>query len=154
MLSSSSRLIGVQHRGLAGLDDMLRATHGMRRVGGDDLAGDQPVEQHADRGQVLLDRRLRHRVLQVLDIGRHMQRLDIGNAADAMPVAPGEKIANRPVVSHAGVLVADGGGEEFQEPARRLVAGVGDDARHHDAVAGGDGQGPGRRYGDLLAHAV
>ena len=142
-----ARLIGVQHRGFAGLDHMLRAANRMRRIGGDDLAGDQPVEQHADRGQVLLDRRLRHRVLQVLDIGRHMQRLDVGDAANAVPVAPAEKVANRPVVSHAGVLVADGGGEELKEPACGVVAGVGDDARHHDAVAGGDGQGPGRRYG-------
>ncbi len=83
-----------------------------------------------------------------------MQRLDISDTADAMPVAPAEKIANRPVISHAGVLVADGGGEKLEEPTRGLVAGIGDDARHHDAVAGGDGQGPGRRYGDLLAHAV
>jgi len=28
-------------------------------IGGDDLAGDQPVDQHADRGEVLLGRRLR-----------------------------------------------------------------------------------------------
>ena len=53
-----ARLVGVQHRGLAALDHVLRAANGMRRVGGDDLAGDQPVEQHADRRQVLLDRRL------------------------------------------------------------------------------------------------
>ena len=72
-----------------------------------------------------------------------MQRLDIGDAADAVPVAPGEKPADRPVVGHAGVLVADGGGEELEEPARGLLAGVGDDARHHDAVASGDGQGSG-----------
>ena len=65
-------------------------------------------------------------------------------------VAPGEEPADRPVIGHAGVLVADGGGEEFEEAARGLVAGVGDHARHHDAVAGGDGQGPGRRYGDVI----
>ena len=53
-----ARLFGIQHRGLAGLDDVLRSAHRMRRVGGDDLAGDQPVEQHADGGEVLLDRRL------------------------------------------------------------------------------------------------
>jgi hypothetical protein len=58
------------------------------------------------------------------------------------------------VVCHACVLVADGGGKEFQEATRRLVARVGDDAWHHDAVASGDGQGPGWRYGDLLAHAL
>jgi hypothetical protein len=64
----------------------------MRWVGGDDLAGDQPVEQHADGSQMLLDRRLRHGVLQVLDIGRYMQRFDVGDAANAMAVAPAEKV--------------------------------------------------------------
>jgi hypothetical protein len=49
-------LFGVQHRGLAGLDDVLRAPDRVRRVGGHDLAGDQPVEHHADGGKVLLDR--------------------------------------------------------------------------------------------------
>ena len=131
---------------------MLRAADRMGRVGCDHLAGDQPVEQHADRGQVLLDGRLRHRLTKVLDIGRDVQRLDISDAADPMLVAPAEKIANRPVGRHAGVLVADRGGEELEEPARGLVAGVGDDTWHHDAVAGGDGQGPGRRYG--LGHLL
>jgi hypothetical protein len=136
MLSNKlSRLFGVQHRGLAGSDNMLRAADRVGRVGSDDRAGDQPVEKHADRGQVLLDRRLRHGVLQVLNIGRHVKRLYIGDAADAVPVAPAEKIANRPVVRHAGVLVADGGGEELEEPARGLITGGGDHARHHDAVA-------------------
>jgi hypothetical protein len=61
---------------------------------------------------------------KVLDIGRDVQRLDISDAADPMPVAPAEKIANRPVVRDAGVLVADRGGEELEEPARGLVAGA------------------------------
>ena len=38
----------------------------MRRVGGEDLADDQPVEQHADRGEVLFDGRLRGGRLQRL----------------------------------------------------------------------------------------
>ena len=75
-------------------------------------------------------------------MGRHMQWLDVGDPADAVPIAPAEKIANRPIVRHASVLIADGGGKELEEPARGLVAGVGDDARHHNTVAGGDGQGP------------
>jgi hypothetical protein len=49
---------------------------------------------------------------KVLDIGRDVQRLDISDAADPMPIAPAEKIANRPVVRDAGVLVADRGGED------------------------------------------
>ena len=55
-----------------------------------------------------------------------MQRLDVGDAANAVPVAPAEKVANRAVVSHARVLVTDGGGKKLQEPACGLVAGVGD----------------------------
>jgi hypothetical protein len=39
------RLIAVQHRRLAGLDYMLRTTDRVGWVGGDDLAGDEPVEQ-------------------------------------------------------------------------------------------------------------
>lgn len=58
---------------------MFRATHGMRRVSRDDLAGDQPVEQSAQRGQMLFDHRRRQGTglvvlaLQILDEGRHMK---------------------------------------------------------------------------------
>jgi hypothetical protein len=48
------------------------------RVGGDDLAGDQPVEQHSDGGEVLLDRRLFKILAERLDIGGDMERLDNG----------------------------------------------------------------------------
>jgi hypothetical protein len=40
-------------------------------------ACDEPVEQHADRRQVV-------------DVGRHVRRLDVGNATDSVPIAPGE----------------------------------------------------------------
>ena len=83
MLSEQlARLFAGQHRGLAGLDDVLGAAHRMGRIGRDDLAGDQPVEQHADRGEVLLDRRLLEILGHRLDIGGDMQRLDIGDLAD------------------------------------------------------------------------
>ena len=52
-----SGLFLAQHRRLAALDDVLRPAHRMRRVDGENLADDQPVEQHADRGQMLLDGR-------------------------------------------------------------------------------------------------
>ena len=84
-------LFAGQHRGLAGLDDVLGAAHRMGRIGGDDLAGDQPVEQHADGGEVLLDRRLLEILAKRLDIGGDMQRLDIGDFADLVLVAPGEE---------------------------------------------------------------
>ena len=50
-VSNRPALFRIQHRGLAGLDHMLWPANRMRRVGGDDLAGDQPVKQHADRGE-------------------------------------------------------------------------------------------------------
>ena len=140
MLSSScARLFAGQHRGLAGLDDVLGAAHRMRRIGRDDLAGDQPVEQHADGGQVLLDRRLLKILAERLDIGGDVQRLDIGDLADMVLVAPGEEPHGGAIIGHAGVLVADRRGEEFQEPARGLVAGVGDHARHDDRRREGRG---------------
>ena len=90
-----ARLFGVQHRGLAGLDDVLRAADRVGRVGGDDLAGDQPVEQHADGGQVLLDRRLLEILAERLDVGGDVQRLDVGELADLVVLAPGEEPARR-----------------------------------------------------------
>ena len=48
---------GFEHRGLTELDDMLRPTHHGSRVVRHDLTGDQPIEHHADRGELLLDRR-------------------------------------------------------------------------------------------------
>lgn len=51
-------------------------------------------------------------------------------------VAPVPPIAV-PELGLPGVPVADGGGEEFQKAARGLVASLGDDARHHDAVCRG-----------------
>jgi hypothetical protein len=83
---------------LARLDDVLRTAHGMRRIGGDDLAGDEPVEQHADGREVLLDRRLFAILSQPLDIGRDVQRLDIGDLANLVSVAPGEE-------PHGGVVI-------------------------------------------------
>ena len=88
-----ARLFAGEHRGLAGFDDVLGAAHRMRRIGRDDLAGDQPVEQHANGGEVLLDRRLLEVLAERLDIGGDMQRLDIGDLADLVLVAPGEEPA-------------------------------------------------------------
>jgi hypothetical protein len=48
------------------------------------------------------------------------------------------------VIGHARILVADGGGEEFEEAARGLVAGLGNHAWHQHAGTRRDGfQRPG-----------
>ena len=70
---------------------MLGATHGRSRVDGQDAAGGQPVEQHADGGQVLLDGRLLEATAELLDVGRDVQRLDQRELAEAVPLAPGEE---------------------------------------------------------------
>ena len=84
-------LFAGEHRGLAGFDDVLRTAHRVRRIGRDNLADDEPIEQHADGGEVLLDRRLLKILAERLDIGRDVQRLNIGNLADRVMVAPGEE---------------------------------------------------------------
>ena len=53
-----ARLRRRQHRRLAALDDVLRPAHRVGGIDREDLADDEPVEQHADRGEVLLDGRL------------------------------------------------------------------------------------------------
>ena len=71
---------------------------------------------------MLLDRRLLEILAQRLDIGRNVQRLDIGDLADLVMVALGEEPLRGPVIGHAGIFVADGGGEEFEEAAGGLPA--------------------------------
>ncbi len=46
----------------------------MCRVGSDDLAGDQPIEEYADGGQVLLDSRFRADAAELLDITGDVHR--------------------------------------------------------------------------------
>jgi hypothetical protein len=67
-----------------------------------------------------------------------VERLDIGDLADLVLIAPGEEAHGGVVTGMPRVLVADGGGEEFQKAARGLVAGFGDHARHHDSGVTGD----------------
>ena len=53
---------------------MLRPPHRGRGVRGEDLADDEPVAEHADRGQVLFHGRDRSRVRP--DVGGHVERRD------------------------------------------------------------------------------
>ena len=104
--------VGVEHRRLAGLHHMLRAAHGRGRVGRHDLAGDQPVEQHPHRGELLLHAGRRMGLLERLYIGGDIERPDRGQRQAAI-FAPGEELAARPRIGPARVRVADVGGEEF-----------------------------------------
>ena len=64
-------LLGGQDRRFSPGDDMLRPPDRVGRVDGHDLAGHQPVEEHADGGEVLLDRGLGVALLEKLDVGGH-----------------------------------------------------------------------------------
>ena len=118
-------LFGGQHRGLAAFDDVLGAAHGWAGL----VATTWPVTSQSNSmrmaarccltvGSKCLPERL--------DVGGDVHRLDVGDLAELVLVAPGEEPADGAVVGHARVRVADGGGEEFDEAARGLVAGIGD----------------------------
>jgi hypothetical protein len=60
---------------------MFRAVHRVHRIHVNDVTGYQPVEQHAERSQVLLDRRRRKLPLQVFNEGDDVKRLDAAKLA-------------------------------------------------------------------------
>jgi len=62
-----------------------------------------------------------------------MQRLDIDELAELMLLAPGKELEHCPVIGHAGIFVANGRGEEFEEASGGGIAGIGDDRRHDEA---------------------
>ena len=78
----------------------------------------------------------RESLLQPFDIGRDMQRLDIDELAELMLIAPGKELEHRSVIGHAGILVADGRREEFEEASGGVVTGVVDHRRHDEAPRG------------------
>ena len=61
-----------RHRALG--DDVLRAAHGRGGVRPQDLADDEPVAEHADRGQVLLHGRTREGLARATSSGRKLGR--------------------------------------------------------------------------------
>ena len=76
-VEQNPHLLGRQHGRLALLHAMLWPAHRVRRVDRDDLASDEPVEEHPDGGEVLLDAGLRHRFAEVLDVGGNVNRLGL-----------------------------------------------------------------------------
>ena len=80
-------------------------------IGGHDLFHHQPVNQHSLRGKVLLDGRRGMILLQLLDVGRYVQRFEPGQVVEAAGLAPFRESARGLEVGAAGVPVADGGGK-------------------------------------------
>jgi len=133
------RLFGRQHGRLAFFHDVFGAAHGVGRIHLKDVADHQPVEQHAERGQVLLDRGRRELAFELLDECGDVEGLDGGEFPDASPLAPCREAARGIHVRLARVVVVDLGGEEFEdalggfrrrrESGPRTTAGAGEGIR-------------------------
>jgi len=67
MESRSWRLLFGESEGLTRADDEARGADGGRRVGGEETAADQVVEEHAHRGELLFDGRGLEPAPQILD---------------------------------------------------------------------------------------
>ena len=74
---------------------IFRAAHGMGRIHVDDVAGHEPVEQHADGGQVLLDRGRGEMALEILQEGGDVEGLYVGELVQVVLLAPLGKAARR-----------------------------------------------------------
>src|SRR6266851_6045770 len=104
----------------------------MRRVNRNHLAGHQPVEQHADTSEMLLDRGRLHALAQALDVLSDVDRLDLIERADPAHVAPAQKRGGRAPVRGARVRVADIDREEFEEAGARPLLCPGDERRQRN----------------------
>ena len=137
-VEQGARFVDVEYGRLPFLDDVLGAADGMGRVDFENLAGDEPVEEHSKGGQVLLHRGRGHPALQVLDEGGDVKGLDAGQLGQAVGVAPVGKAAGRIQIGSAGVVVVDLRGEEFEKTPRR-PGGRGEEAGWLEFQSGGKG---------------
>ena len=101
------------------------------------MADDEPVEEHPERREVLLDGRRRARPGELLDVGRDHHRLDLVEREAPALAPPGEPAHGREV-GEAGVPVPDVGGEEL--PEAPLGALCGGEERRRRRVARGRGR--------------
>jgi hypothetical protein len=83
----------------------------------------------ADRGEALLDGQRGSLATELLDVGRDMQRLHVGDRRDAGALAAGQKFVRRLRIGAPRVLVTDVRGEEFEEAVGSARAGGGDKGR-------------------------
>ena len=92
----------------------------MSRVGRHDLAGDQPIEEHPDGGQMLFDGRLGMVLHQQLDIRRHVHRLNLVER-ERPTLAPGRELRHGDEVRPTSIPITDVDGEEFPKTLPTVV---------------------------------
>jgi hypothetical protein len=106
---------------------MLRPADGRCRVHAEDPGDDGVVAEHPDRGEVLLHARRGQRMR--LDVSSDDPRLQLLEP-HAVPLTPRAKPRHGAGVGRESVAIPDLRGEKLQEPATRVVPGVGDQRRH------------------------
>ena len=111
---------GRQHRGLAGFHNVPGTPYRAGRIEWHNLADHEPIEQHPDGRQVLLDGRRGVDRRQLLDVCGHQHRLDLlkRQALDLAPI--GKPVGGRQV-RRARVRVSDIGSKKFPKPFFGLV---------------------------------
>ena len=116
-VEEGTRLVGFEHRRLATLHDMLRPSHGCGRIHWNDLTRDEKIEEHPDRGQVLLHGRSGARM--IFNVRGDDDGGDFRERADAVLLAPREELAYGLCIGSSRVLVPDRCGEKFYEAPGR-----------------------------------
>src|SRR5260221_14275084 len=111
-------LLRRQDRRLAFLDRVARAPDGMGRISVNNMPGHQPVEEHANRRQVLFYGGWRKLVLQVVHESRDMKRLDLCELVDLFGSAPVGKAAGGVHIGSSGMGVVDLCREKLEEASR------------------------------------
>ena len=97
---------------------------------GDDLAGHQPVEEHADCGEVLLDARLGKISATALDVAGDDCWSDLFQRSDAARLTPTEEVRDGAGVGSARIRVSDVRREEFDKAPTSAITGASNERRH------------------------
>ncbi len=100
-------LLGGKNGGFAFLDDVARPANRARRIHRNNLADDEPVEKHADRGELEFHRGCGNPAAEFLDVGRDVERADGAEIGEPVVLAPGGKGRDRSGVGLPRVRVAN-----------------------------------------------
>jgi hypothetical protein len=113
-----ARFVAREDRRFSFFHRVLGPAHDGSRIPGKHLAKHEPIEEHAQRGQVLFDRRVRQRALQFFKVSCDMQRLQAAELVEATRFASGRKSFHGAQVGAACIRVADVRAEKLREPFR------------------------------------
>jgi hypothetical protein len=114
-IQQRARFLLGQNWRFAFLNRVLRASDRRGRIRGHDLADHQPIEQHADGGEMLLDRGLGESSTEQFDVRRDVDRFNVDKVFQIISPAPAGELPNTAKVCPSGIRIADIGGKELEE---------------------------------------